>query len=129
MFLSLLDENGMAKKTYPTKRAEVPATQGQLHEVRDELKADIRAVEESLKSEIHGVRSEVHGLKSEIHGIKSEVHGLRAMIEKMDSRIHAMMGLMELQHAENRAALEGYNHVSQEVAELRKRFDDFENGT
>lgn len=56
-FVKLNDmKNKKSKKlylSYPIDSKEIPATQKMLYGVRDELKADIRALEAQLTSQIH----------------------------------------------------------------------------
>ncbi len=102
---------------YPLRSAEVPVTQKMLVQVRDELKA-------MIKAEIHGVRSEFHGMKSDIHGMKSEIHGVKSEVQGLKSQIHEIKILVEEQNARNALMMDGLTNLFYRQDRLEKQVAD-----
>ena len=81
------------KSKEPLTHSNIPATVGLVHEVRKELKAEIR-----------GVGRKVDSLESKIDSVEKR---LEAKMDKVMSIAHGTMVIVEEQRAENRIVLDG----------------------
>ena len=76
-------------------KAETQAVKSELHAVRTELKTDIQSVRSELKTEIQAVRSE---LKTEIQSVKSElkadIHRLAVQVVNNHAEFKSMAATM-----------------------------------
>ena len=85
---------------------DVAAVRADLTAVREELRGEIHGVREELRGEIHGVREELRG---EIHGVREELRG-------------EINGVREELREEIKAASDDLRrYVDQRLAELEKR--------
>lgn len=105
------------QKRPPQKSKDLPATQGMLFELRDELKAEIQA----LKADVTAVKADVLAVRAEV---KNGVSEMKAMF-------HEAMLRFEAQHANNNAILEKLNslyerqdRVETDVAAMRSTLSD-----
>mgnify|MGYP003394285061 CR=1 FL=1 len=119
-----------------------PASVGLVKEVRDELRAEIRAAEHrmnskflGLSSQFKGVTSDVKGLESKFVGLESRFDGLESRFEKMESKMdgviatsHRTQVLMEEQRGENRIVLDALktmidrqDRVEADVTQIKDR--------
>ena len=75
----------------PSGRSEdQPATRKMLALVRDELKSDIRGLEQKMESGFQRLESNFHGLESRLQKLDSNFHGLESRLQKLDSNFHGL---------------------------------------
>ena len=112
-------------KTKPLNKRDVPATVGLVKEVRNELRADMRALREDVKSEIASVKGE---LKSEIASVntnlKSEISKTNSSLHRLESEVAKIKVLVEEQRSENRIVLDGFNNFRERQDRFEVRLDE-----
>lgn len=73
------------------------ATQEELHEVRNELKKDIKGVREELKNDIKEVREEIKDVRGEIKDLRAQITNLWDCFKDLRKEI-----IQDMEHLENR---------------------------
>jgi len=97
----------------PKKSNEMPATQGMLYEVRDELKSEVTSVRLEMK---YGFSE----LASKIESLTSKIEGHDAKFEEQNAKIHRMLTLYEEQENRNKYVLDGYASINSRLEKLEK---------
>ena len=128
-----LSKKDNLKTALPRSSRDLPVTQGMLHLVKGELKADIRELRSEMNAQFHGIRSEFHSVRSDTERVQSEVHGLRNDVERVMQVVHrvasevARVGvLMEEQNSRNQIVLEGLTGLIQRDNRIETRIDEVE---
>ena len=127
----------MAKKKssmvrYPSIKAEdQPATRKMLSLVRDEIKADIRSLNQkidghdtkfrSLDTKVQSLDTKVEALCTKVENIDSKISGLRADFQKLEAGNFRMQLLLEEQNANNRIVLDGLQALWHRQDRLEQR--------
>lgn len=106
----------------PSARAEdQPATRKMLSLVRDELKSDIRALDQKMESRFQSLDSKFQAIESKFQGIDSKFQSIESRFQGVDSRLARMELLFEEQNANNRIVLEGLQALWQRQDRLESR--------
>jgi hypothetical protein len=109
----------MSEVNQPIIEKELPATRGMLREVRDELKADFRGLENRMDALDHRMKSLDYRMESLDHGLVSIGRTFGSFREEINSKLSHMIVLQEEQRADNRMVFEA-------LASLRQRQDRLE---
>ena len=120
-----------AKKKYspakPLKSKDVPATQGMLYAVRDELKSHIISHEKRFDS----VDKKFDSMDKKIDSVHMDLLGrfdkMDAKLDKMNAEIHRNSLLREDDSARNKFVLDQYALVIRLCEKLDKRIEQNEN--
>lgn len=121
----------MAKTKLPQKHRDMPATVGLVYEVRDELKADIRALDAKMESRFAQVDSRFAQIDSRFDQIDSRFSKQDARMSSMDEKIekilasvHRTQAIVEEQRSENKVMLEALHGFVQRMDRMEKRQDE-----
>ena len=128
-------------KKLPARRRDVPASNGFVSEVRDELKAEIRSVDrrvDSLMSRFDAMDARFDAMDAKFEGRFSEMdskfeqmdakfaaraHAQDAKIDQILAVVHRVQAIVEESRSENRVALEALNGFVQRMDRLENRQD------
>ena len=86
------------------KSNEMPATQGMLCEVRDELKSDIASLKLGMSSMESRLGSKIDNLLSEVKGQNAKNHRMLTLFEEIENR--------------NKFVLDGYTSLNDRLDKL-----------
>jgi chromosome segregation ATPase len=125
----------------------VPATLGMLHDVRDELKSDIRALDHKMNSRFDGLNARFGEIDARFNKIdarfsemdarfnkidarfdvmSSRLEEMHSSLEKMSSRMHQMHLLAEEQNARNKIVMDGLTSLFVRQERGEERIDSME---
>jgi chromosome segregation ATPase len=130
----------VSSERLPDRASELLINHRILWAVRDELKADIRAVDtkivsmdakfESLDAKIESVDSKLGSLDAKIESVDSKVDSvanrISAEIHKVRSDVQRVIALVEEQNNRNRAVLDGYQSLYDRQDRVEKKVDQLE---
>ncbi len=102
---------------------DAPASVGLVKEVRNELRAEIRAVEHRLNFKIKGLDSRFVGLGSNFLGLESKVEAVAAVSKETLAAVHRCEVLIEEQRGDNRIVLDAIVSLSERQTRLEQRLD------
>jgi hypothetical protein len=118
-----------SRVTARIKHDELPATVGLVKEVRSELIAEIRSVENGLGGKIEGLAGKVGGLEGkigELAGNMQEMEGrLASRIDQVVGGLHRTQALMEEQRGENKIVLDGIKSVMERQDRAEEEAKEF----
>ena len=128
------------------KSHKMPATQGMLYEVRNELKSDIASVKinmgtmkkdmgtmkgdiHTMKGDIRTIKGDICTMKSEIVSVKSEmvaieqrlgskIDNLTIAVKGQNAKFHRMLTLYEEMDSRNKYVLDGYSSLNDRLEKL-----------
>jgi len=133
--------------SFPLHSRELPATQGMLHLVRSEVKADVRGLRSEMKSGFKQVDSRFEQMNARFAKIdarfsdidarfaqidarflemESRLESMTATLEKMASQMSRMELMIEEQNTRNQVVLEGLTGVYQRQFMSEERLKEVE---
>jgi hypothetical protein len=96
----------------PIKSENIPASQGQLEAVRQELKGDITTLRLETKAGFQDIEARFIGIDAKFERIESILWGMKAMMEEQNTKILY--------------ALDGYHFLNEKVDRSEKRLGKLE---
>lgn len=99
----------------PIKSENIPASQGQLEAVRQELKGDITTLRLETKAGFQD-------MDARFTSIDAKFTANDAKFERIESILWGMKAMMEEQNTKIMYALDGYNFLNEKVDRSEKRF-------
>lgn len=126
------------KAKLPEKNRNMPATVGLVLEVRDELKADVRALEAKMDSRFLALDSRFANIDSRFSSIDARFANIDARFAAQDSKfaamdakieqilvsVHRTQAIVEEQRSENRVMLEALNGFVKRMDRIEQRQDE-----
>jgi hypothetical protein len=92
-----------SKNEWALQSKNLPATQGMLHLVQNELKADIRGLRSEMDAGFHRVESSVAEVKASVARVEASTARIEALVEEQNSRNQVVLeGLTGLYHRQDR---------------------------
>ena len=112
--------------TLPLHSRELPATQGMLHLVRTELKADIRGLRSEMKSGFRQMDSKFEQVDSRFSLVDSKLEHMNSKIEQIASDVARISLLMEEQNSRNQFTLEALTGLFNRQERVESRVNRIE---
>ncbi len=122
--MNLLTTTSMKnKKSNIGKNRDLPATQGMLFEVRDEMMSRFLGAEHELKF----VRKDMESLKQEVKAeFQKAHHKMDAFEKRMEAAYHKTALLVEEQNVNNKIVLDLIRMFADDHEELKSRISELE---
>lgn len=91
-----------SKTRFETRSKDLPATQGMLQLVRNELKSDTQALRSEMNSQFKQVDSKIEQVLGVVHQVAAEVARVGTLVEEQNSRNEVVLeGLSVLFHRQD----------------------------
>lgn len=92
----------------PVRSKDIPATQGMLYRVRDELKHETVSLRHDMNSGFKHIDARFERVEARFEKIDAQFERVEAKLETVISSVHRVGLIVEEQNARNKYVLDGY---------------------
>lgn len=119
---------------YSTRSRDLPATQGMLHLVRNELKSDSRSLRSEMNSRFNEVDARFNQIDARFNQVDARFKEVDARFNRVDSKLEKVLSevsrlafIVEEQNSRNQIVLEGLSSLFHRQDRVERRMGEVEN--